>query len=94
MADNDVLGGVEFLGGAEDLDEEVATIRGAAADCPRVVERDRKVARFCLHGFIHSRQHEVLAAAQHERGEGSRVGDQGGGGRDGWNHEGRQRCAL
>lgn len=71
----------EFLGGAEDVDEEVSMVRGAIAHHPGIVEGNRGVAGLRKQGFVDARRDEVLTTAQQQRGDGRRIGVRGGGGR-------------
>ena len=94
LPDGDFLRRSEFFGGAKNVDKEEPMVWGAVTHYSGIVERDRGVARFREQRFVEARSDEVLSAAQHERGDGVRVGDRGGGGRFRGEHGVvRRRCA-
>lgn len=89
MPDHGALRGLEVLGHAEDIHLEQAAVWGASAHDAGEVHGEGRLAHLRSDALVDLRGDEVLAAAQHERGDSVRVSDQGGGGRDGGNHEGR-----
>ena len=88
LSDDDILARRELVSRAEDVYEEEQVVGGAIADDSSVGARERSFTCIWYDGRVELRGDEVLTAAQQERGNGSRVGNRGGGGRDGGNHDG------
>ena len=78
LPDDGVFVRREFNLRIKDIHQEKFVVGRAVADCAGVAAEVGNFAFFGLEGMIDLRGHEVFTTAQHERSDGSRVGDRSG----------------